>query len=89
MSDFCLDEEPCQARPAMGEGDLGVVRVWRMVKEGCRVAIKMEPLRYLGGGFALVMAADGAHVRLYAPNGKGSAICSWCQSGYWVEDCSR
>ena len=60
-----------------------------MVKEGCRVAIKMEPLRYLGGGFALVMAADGAHVRLYAPNGKGSAICSWCQSGYWVEDCSR
>lgn len=47
ISDFCLDEEPCHARPATGEGALGVVRVCRMVKEGCNVAISMEPLRYL------------------------------------------
>ena len=45
ISDFCLDDEPCQASPAMGEGDRGLVRVWRMVKVGCSVAIKMEPLR--------------------------------------------
>ena len=42
-----MDEEPCQARPAIGDGLRGVVRVCRMVKDGCRVAIRMEPLRYL------------------------------------------
>ena len=47
ISDFCFDEEPCQARPAIGEGFLGVVRVCRMVKDGCRVAMRIEPLRYL------------------------------------------
>lgn len=45
ISDFCFDEDPCQAKPAIGEGDLGVVRVCRMVNDGCSVAIKMEPFR--------------------------------------------
>ena len=45
ISDFCLEDDPCQASPAIGEGALGVVRVWRMVKDGWRVAIRMEPFR--------------------------------------------
>lgn len=45
ISDFCFEEEPCQASPASGDGALGVVRVWRMVKDGWRVAIRIEPLR--------------------------------------------
>ncbi len=47
ISDFCLDDDPCQASPAIGEGAFGVVRVCRMVNEGWSVAIRMEPLRYL------------------------------------------
>jgi hypothetical protein len=43
MSDFCLDDEACQARPRMGEGARGVERVCMMVKLGRRVAIRIEP----------------------------------------------
>ena len=47
MSVFCLDADPCHARPVIREGALVVVRVCNIVNEGCRVAIRMEPLRYL------------------------------------------
>ena len=46
MSVFCFDEDPCQARPFIGEGALLVVKVWRIVNEGWRVAMRIEPLRY-------------------------------------------
>ena len=46
MSVFCFDEDPCQARPVIRDGALVVVNVCRIVKEGCSVAISMEPLRY-------------------------------------------
>ena len=44
MSDFCFVEEACQARFAMGEGPLDVVRVCNMVKAGCSAAKRIEPL---------------------------------------------
>lgn len=47
MSVFCLEEEPCQASPVMREGARVVVRVCRMVKDGWRVAMRMEPFIYL------------------------------------------
>ena len=47
MSVFCFVEDPCQASCAMGEGALAVVRVWSMVKVGCRFAMSMHPFRYL------------------------------------------
>lgn len=47
MSDFCFDEDACQASDTIGEGDRVVVRVWRIVNEGWRAAIKMEPFMYL------------------------------------------
>lgn len=47
MSVFCFEEEPCQASPVMREGARVVVRVCRIVNEGCRVAIRMEPFIYL------------------------------------------
>jgi hypothetical protein len=47
MSDFCFDEEPCQANCMMGEGGRCVLSVCRIVKEGCNAAIKIEPFRYL------------------------------------------
>jgi hypothetical protein len=47
ISDFCFDDEPCHASPAIGEGARGVVSVWRMVNDGCSVAIRIEPFRYL------------------------------------------
>lgn len=47
MSDFCLDDDACQARVTIGEGALLVVRLCRIVKRGCRVAIRSEPFWYL------------------------------------------
>jgi hypothetical protein len=43
MSVFCLDDEPCQPRPVIRDGALVVVKVCSIVKDGCRVAIKIEP----------------------------------------------
>lgn len=43
MSDFCLDEEPCQASALMGNGALVVLRVCKIVNEGCSDAIRIEP----------------------------------------------
>lgn len=63
ISDFCLDDEPCQASPAIGEGALGVVRVCRMVNEGWSVAIKIEPLRYLESLSMNVLARGRCFVR--------------------------
>lgn len=45
MSVFCFDEDPCHARPVMGDGDRDVVKVCKIVK-GCNVAIRIEPLVY-------------------------------------------
>ena len=43
MSDFCRDDEACQARVTIGEGPLEVVRLCNMVKRGCNVATRREP----------------------------------------------
>ena len=47
MSDFCLEEEACHARAAMGEGPREVDKVCRMVNVGCRDAKRIDPLLYL------------------------------------------
>lgn len=47
ISDFCLVDDACQARFTIDEGARGVVKVCKIVKEGCKATIKMEPLRYL------------------------------------------
>lgn len=47
MSVFCFDEEPCHARPAIRDGARDVVNVCNIVKAGCNVATRIEPLRYL------------------------------------------
>lgn len=55
-----------------------------MVKEGCSVAIKMEPLRYL---YAISMArVEGVSL---LPNCKCSAISRWCQCCNGIENGSR
>lgn len=46
MSVFCLDDDPCHASPVILDGARVVVNVCRMVKDGCSVAISIEPLRY-------------------------------------------
>lgn len=46
ISVFCFEEDPCHASPVIGDGPLEVLRVCNMVN-GCSVAIRMEPLRYL------------------------------------------
>lgn len=43
MSDFCLDEEPCHESAFIGDGALAVLRVCRIVNEGCSDAIRIEP----------------------------------------------
>lgn len=43
MSDFCFEDEACQASEIIGEGPRAVVKVWRMVNWGRRVAIKIDP----------------------------------------------
>lgn len=50
MSDFCFEDEPCQASPFSGEGARVVLSVCKIVNEGCNAAIRIEPLRYLGRG---------------------------------------
>lgn len=46
ISVFCLEEEPCQARPVILDGARFVVNVCNIVNEGCKVAISIDPLRY-------------------------------------------
>lgn len=43
MSDFCFEDEACQARLTIGEGDREVLRVCRIVKLGSRETMRMEP----------------------------------------------
>lgn len=45
MSDFCFEDDACHVSMEMGEGDLVVLSVWRMVNCGCKAANRMEPLR--------------------------------------------
>ena len=47
ISDLCLEEEACQARPTMGDGAREVDRVCKMVKFGSSVAISSDPFWYL------------------------------------------
>lgn len=47
MSDFCLVEEACHAKFAIGEGARGVVSVCKIVNVGCRDTIRIEPFKYL------------------------------------------
>lgn len=71
MSDFCLVEDECHARWAMGDGARGTGRVCNMVKVGRRATSKIEPLRYLVNGQLHHSSFD----HLYAPNGVSLAIC--------------
>ena len=43
ISDFCFVEDACHANLLIGEGARGVVSVWRIVKEGCKAAINIDP----------------------------------------------
>ena len=47
ISDFCFVDDACHARLTMGEGARSVVKVCKIVKEGCRATMRIEPLRYL------------------------------------------
>lgn len=47
MSDLCLDEDACQAKPIIGVGATDVDKVCSIVKDGSRDAIRMEPFLYL------------------------------------------
>jgi hypothetical protein len=46
MSVFDFEEEPCQAKSVICAGARVVLRVWRMAKEGWRVAIRRDPFMY-------------------------------------------
>jgi hypothetical protein len=46
MSVFCLEDDPCHAKPVIRDGLLVVVRVCKMVNDGCKVATSMEPFKY-------------------------------------------
>lgn len=47
ISDFCFEDDECHANVTIGDGAREVVKVCKGVKEGCRVAINIDPLRYL------------------------------------------
>lgn len=47
ISDFCFDDDACQAKLTIGDGPLAVVSVCKMVNVGCNVAIKIDPFWYL------------------------------------------
>lgn len=43
MSVFCFEDEPCQASPVIRAGVLFVLSVCTIVKDGCNVAMRMDP----------------------------------------------
>jgi hypothetical protein len=47
MSDFCFEDEACHVNVTIGEGARDVVKVCRIVNDGCNAASKIEPLLYL------------------------------------------
>lgn len=47
ISDFCFDDDACQARLTIGEGARAVVKVCKIVKLGSSDAIKIDPFIYL------------------------------------------
>jgi hypothetical protein len=85
MSDFCLEEVPCHASPVMRDGAREVVRVCRIVKAGLRVAIRMEPLRYL----ARLAMPLGDRLRKVVPDRKGAVVTRRCDSGDGIKNRSR
>lgn len=50
MSDFCFEEEACQFKVTIGDGDRDVVSLWRMTNLGCTVAMNSEPFWKLSKG---------------------------------------
>lgn len=77
ISVFCLVEEACQESDITGDGPLMVVRVCRMVNVGRRVAIRIEPLRYLVEGRKVSMKKTARESIWNIPYGKGIAIYCW------------
>ena len=85
MSVFCLEEVPCHASPVIRDGAREVVRVCRIVKAGLRVAIRMEPLRYL----AKLAMLLGDRLRDVIPDRKGAIVACRSNSGDGIENCPR
>jgi hypothetical protein len=46
ISERCFVDDACHDRLTMGDGARDVVKVWRMVKDGCSATIKMDPFMY-------------------------------------------
>jgi hypothetical protein len=43
ISDFCFEDDACQASPTIADGPLEVVKVCKMVKAGRSVEMRIEP----------------------------------------------
>jgi hypothetical protein len=50
MSDFWRDDDACHANVTIGEGERDVVRLCKIVKRGCSVAMRSDPFWYLRSG---------------------------------------
>ena len=84
MSDFCFDEDACQASERIGEGPREVVSVWRIVNWGRRFAIKIDPFWYLVQIISFTVTAMQFQ-SIQIPNRICPTICSWCKSCNWIE----
>lgn len=69
----------------MGDGPREVFKVCRIVK-GCRVAINMEPLRYLEADINKLRLGDS---ELDEPNGESLAVSGRSKRSNWAEKCPR
>lgn len=65
MSDFCFEDEACHVKATIGDGARDVVRVWRIVKEGCNAANKIDPFLYL----IMVIILHSRWNQMNIPNG--------------------
>lgn len=45
ISDFCFVEDACHAKFTIGEGARAVVKVCKIVKEGCKATIRIDPFK--------------------------------------------
>ena len=72
ISDLCFEFDACQAKPTIGDGVTDVDRVCKIVKEGKRDAIRIDPLLYLF--FDEYHESEPFGILL--PYGKRLAICT-------------
>ena len=83
ISDFCLVDEACHAKLTIGEGARDVDSVCKMVKDGCKATIRIDPFIYLS-----TVRKNWTAEGVCLPNGISLAVSCGSQCRYRIKDCT-